>query len=124
VAISAIRNKPLDLTKRPGRKLSSLQAYTRLFYKKKLKAVVDPKWLELIAENPALKRKRGEKLRHRNTVIREVFDVETDEVKEEVEKRRKEGIFSDDDIDDGDTVEMPGTEEQCHNKVQNTKYQK
>ena len=102
MATSGIRKKPLNLTKRTTRKLSSLQAYTRLYYDKKLKAIVNAKWEQHIAENPDLERKKGEALRHRNATIKEIFDTETDSVKAEVEKRREEGSFSEDEAIEGD----------------------
>jgi hypothetical protein len=60
-----------------------------------------------------MEKKKGEALRHRNAVIREIFDAETDEVKATVEKRREEGGLSDDedieldDDDDGDEAVDP-----------------
>jgi hypothetical protein len=107
---AAKRKKSFDLTKRTTRKLSSLQAYSRLYYKKKLKPVVDYSWTRHIDRHPELKTKRGESLKHRNRVMRELFKLETGEVKAEVEKRREEGDFpedSDEDInfDDDDTVD-------------------
>lgn len=91
--------------KPPTKMLSSVQAYTRLYYKKKLKAIVDPKWEEYLARNPD---KQNEGLSYRNAAIKDIFDAETDEVKSEVEKRREEGILSEDediDPDDDDTVD-------------------
>jgi hypothetical protein len=85
-----------------------VQAYTRLFYDKKLKAIVGGEWIKHIGRNPDLARKRGEALRFRNTVIKELYSAETDEVKEVVENRREEGYFSEaEDVepDDGDAVE-------------------
>lgn len=104
MAGSGSRRKLLNLTKRTTRKLPSWQAYSRLYYDKKLKVIVDAKWKEHIAENPHLEKKKGEALRHRNATIKEVFEIETDSVKAEVEKRREEGSFSDDEgiEEDGD----------------------
>ena len=44
--------------------------------------------------SPSWKKKKGEALRHCNAVIREVFNVEPDEVKMEVDRRRNDGYFS------------------------------
>lgn len=89
------RQKPLNLSVRPTRKLSSTQAYGRLYWPK-LKPILDERWDEHIAENPDASGKRGEQLRHRNKALKELLSTETDEVKEEVERRREEGIASDD----------------------------
>lgn len=117
MAIPEIRRKPLNLTKRTTRKLSSLHAYSRLYYKEKLKVIVDARWEQHIAENPVLKNRRGEVLRHRNAVIREVFNAETDEIKEEVEKRREEGFFSEEEIDPDDDDGIDSIERQRHAKA-------
>lgn len=81
--------------------------YSKLYYRKKLKPFVDAEWERHIAENPDLERKKGENFRHRNATLKKFFDVETDEVKAEVKKRREEGYFSEDeDIElDDDIVE-------------------
>jgi hypothetical protein len=93
------RTKPLDLLKRQTRKLAPVQAYSRLYYDKKLKAITDARWEQYITEKPEMQVKKGERLRHRNEVIKELLAAETDEVKAEVEQRREEGIDSDDERD-------------------------
>ena len=104
------RAKPLNLSKRQTEKLPPVQAYSRLYNEKKLKAITDAKWEAYIAENPGMKTKKGEQLRHRNQMLKELLDTETAEVKAEVERRRDEGIDSDDDNnveseDEGDGID-------------------
>jgi hypothetical protein len=91
-----VRKKPLTLIKRAKRKLAPPQAYLWLYYNKKLKAIIDARWEQYIAENPSMKGARGQALKFRNVVVKELYDLETDEVKAEVEKRCKEGDFTED----------------------------
>ena len=97
------RKKSLNLTKRPTRKLAPHQAYSRLYYKTKVKPIVRASWEKHLARHPN-KNTKADSLNHRNAVIKAVFEAETDEVKVEVEKRREMGDFSEyEDIDsDGD----------------------
>lgn len=90
------RLKPLDLSVRPTRKLSSTQAYMKLYWSQ-LKPAVDEEWEKCVAEDPSASERKGERLRHRNKLIRELFGAETEKVKQEVEQRREEGITSGDD---------------------------
>jgi len=110
MATSEIRKKPLILIKRQTRKLSSLHAYSRIYYYKKLKPIVDADWTQYLAENPQLEKDdlRKESLRRRNLILKNLFDAETDEVKAEVEKKREDGLFSEDEDtepDDDDLVD-------------------
>jgi hypothetical protein len=110
------RKKPLNLTKRLSRKLSVTQAYSRLYYEKKLKAIVDARWARHLTENPT-GHGRGEALRLRNAVIKELFDAETEEVKADVKKKREEGSFSDEDIESDDDGEVEAIELQRRNRA-------
>jgi hypothetical protein len=114
MASTGNHKKPLNLSKRQTKKLPRVQAYSRLYYEKRLKPITDARWEQYITENPEMKSKKGERLRHRNVVLKELLDAETDDVKAEVERRREEGIMSgdedlvesEDDEGDGlDTVE-------------------
>ena len=89
------RPKPLNLVERPTKKLSFVQAYTKLYYQSKLKPIVDEAWKQHIAENPG-EVGRGDRLKHRNKLIGELFHDEAKEVKQRVEQCREEGIASDD----------------------------
>jgi hypothetical protein len=90
----------------------------RLYYKEKLKAIVEARWEQHIAENPDLEKKKGEALRHRNAVVREVLNDETEEIKAEVEKRREEGILSEDeDIEPDHDDDIEAIERQRRNKA-------
>ena len=86
----------------------------QLYYNKKLKGIVDAKWKLYIAENPSMEKKKGETLKHRNAIIREIFNVETDEVKVAVEKRCEEGgLSNNEDIElDGDGNDAVDANEQ------------
>ena len=90
------RLKPLNLSVRPTRKLSSTQAYTKLYYASKLKPVVDKAWEQHVAENPGINSKRGEQLGHRNKLLAKLLSAETEELKQKVEQCCEEGIASDD----------------------------
>src|SRR5258708_26201296 len=72
------------------------QAYSQLYYNKKLKAIVDARWEQYIAENPSMKGVRGQVLKFCNAVIKELYDLETDEVKADVERRCEKGGFAED----------------------------
>ena len=63
-----------------------------------------------ITRSPDLAHKRGEALRFRNAVIKELYDGETDEVKEEVNCQHEEGNFSEDE-DAGDDDVAAAAEE-------------
>ena len=91
---------------RPTRKLSSTQAYTKLYYASKLKPVVDKAWERHVAENPGVEGRRGEQLGHQNKLLAKLLSEETEEVKQKVEQRREEGIAS-----NGGTPEPEGAVE-------------
>src|SRR5260221_8040715 len=90
------RLKPLNLSVRPTRKLSSTHAYTKLYYSSKLKPIVDKAWEQYVAENPG-KNSGGDQLRHQNKLLAELLSAETEEVKQKVEQCREEGVASNDD---------------------------
>ena len=112
------RLKPLKLSVRPTRKLSAPQAYGRL-YRSKLKPILDEKWEQHVANNPDAAGKKGEQLRYRNELLKELLAAEVDEVKQRVDSCREEGVFSDDETpepeaaDEGITI----TERQCRAKA-------
>lgn len=89
------RLKPLKLSVRPTRKLSAPQAYGRL-YRSKLKPILNEKWEQHVANNPDAAEKKGEQLRYRNELLKELLAAEVDEVKQRVDSCREEGVFSDD----------------------------
>ena len=91
------RPKPLKLSVRPTRKLSAPQAYGRL-YRSKLKPILDEKWEQHIANNPDAAGKKGEQLRYRNELLKELLALEADEIKQRVDSCREEGVFSDDEM--------------------------
>ena len=109
-----VRKKPLTLIKRAKRKLAPPQAYLQLYYNKKLKAIVDARWEQYIAENPSMKGVRGQVLKFRNAVIKELYDLETDEVKAEVERRCEEGGFTEDEDTDSNNDDGVVLSEQRH----------
>jgi hypothetical protein len=107
------RKKPLNLAKRQTKKLSSVQAYTRLYYDKRLRSITDARWAQYITKNPEMKHKKGEQLRKRNEDLKELLEGESEEVKAEVEKRRVEGIDTDDEaIESEDDADGIGLAEQ------------
>jgi hypothetical protein len=90
------REKPLNLTDRQGKMLPAWQAYQKLYYNEKLKPIVEAEWEQHVARNPGLAEKKGVPLAWCNNLIRGLLGAETDEVKVEVDRRRKEGIFPED----------------------------
>lgn len=114
------RLKPLDLSVRPTRKLGSTQAYMKLYWSK-LKPIVDEGWEKHITEDPDASGRKGERLRHRNKLVSELFRAETEEVKQDVEQRREEGIASGDDTPEpeghGDGESTNNTEKQRRAKA-------
>ena len=112
-----VRKKSLNLTRRPTRKLPRYQAYSRIYYEKKLKVIVDALWKRRIDKYPDLKTK-GEALKHRNAVIKELFEDETDEVKAEVDRKREEGDFSEhEDINFNDAGTVDAVERRRRNRA-------
>ena len=94
------RLKPLNLNVRPTRKLAAIQAYSKLYYTSKLKPIVDKAWEEYVAQNPDQNGGKGEQLRQRNMLLAKLLHAETKEIKEKVERYRKEGIASGDESSD------------------------
>jgi hypothetical protein len=84
-----------------SRKLHITQAYSRLYYEDKLKAIINEHWLTHLKSHPEDASKKGSTLAFRNKIVKELYDAEPAEVKAEVKKRRDEG-FSDGDDEDGD----------------------
>ncbi len=84
--------------------LSATQAYLKLFIDSEMKDSIAVQWKDYVAKNPD---KKGSGIGHYNTAIRGLYDVETDEVKAEVERKHQEGIFSEDeDIKTNNDVEI------------------
>jgi hypothetical protein len=83
-----------------SRKMQATQAYSLLYYESKLKGVVAERW-------SAHKVPDGDKkavkppLWFCNKITKELFEIETDAVKEEVERYREDG-FAEDDIEASD----------------------
>jgi hypothetical protein len=87
-----------------SRKLQLVQAYSRLYYEKKVKDTVDVRYkehLETTAKHEQLSR-----VAFSANVTKEFFDAETEEVKQEVEKYRDKvlsgGTIKLDDTADGE----------------------
>ncbi len=84
--------------------LSATQAYLKLFIDSEMKDSITTQWKDYVAKNPD---KKGSGIGHYNAAIQGLYDVETDKVKAEVERKRQEGIFSEDeDIKTDDDVEI------------------
>jgi len=103
------RPKPLKLSVRPTRKLSTTHAYGKLYWEK-LKPILDERWDQYIAENPGAggTHLRSNRLNYQNKLLRELLDAEPEDIKKEVERRREEGIAFD---DDGPEPELEGAGE-------------
>ena len=89
---SESRIKVLDLTKRKLKKLQPTQAYSRLYYDKKIKSEIAETWAAhlVTTKNPEDKLKKGPGLRFRNDVIKKMWGKESAAVKQEVERYREE----------------------------------
>jgi hypothetical protein len=80
-----------EKSKKP-KKLAAYQAYSHLFFDEKIKNVLEARWLaerhlekDFEEDNP----KEKPSIRFQNKVTRELYELETDDVKEEVEEYRK-----------------------------------
>ena len=81
-----------------------MQAYLKLFVDSEMKDSIAVQWKDHVAKNPD---KKGSGIGHYNTAIWGLYDVETDEVKAEVERKHQEGIYSEDEnIETDDDVEI------------------
>ncbi len=81
-----------------------MQAYSKLFVNLEMKDSITTQWKDYVAKNP---NKKGSGIGHYNAAIRGLYDVETNEVKAEVERKHQEGIYSEDeDIETDDDVEI------------------
>ena len=91
------RRSLLDLRAKRHRKLSLLQAYSKLYYDSKVKLIVEERWKEehvdYMRKNPNLTASaRIPPLKFRNEVTQEMLDDESAEVKREVElEQRRSG---------------------------------
>lgn len=91
------RRSLLDLRAKRHRKLSLLQAYSKLYYDSKVKSIVEERWKEehvdYMRKNPNLTASaRIPPLKFRNEVTQEMLDDESAEVKREVElEQRRSG---------------------------------
>ena len=90
-----------------------MQAYLKLFVDSEMKDSIAVQWKDYVAKNPD---KKGSGISHYNTAIRGLYNVETDEVKAEVERKHQEGIYSEDEnIETDDDVEI--SEQQRHTRA-------
>src|SRR5713226_1738560 len=93
--------------------LSAMQAYSKLFVNLEMKDSITTQWKDYVAKNP---NKKGSGIGHYNAAIRGLYDVETNKVKAEVERKCQEGIYSEDeDIKTDDDVEI--SEQQHHTRA-------
>lgn len=67
-------------------KLQLTQAYSELYYKSKWKVVIEEEWKAKLNAEPDLKKKDA--LAYRNMRMKQFFEDESDDVKEEVEHYR------------------------------------
>jgi hypothetical protein len=109
--------KVLNLTKKKPKKLQPTQAYSWLYYKKKLKPVIAGWWAAYITENPEADPKKGLTVKFCNDIIKEMWLQELPDVRSEVEKFQDEGFFEEELEEDEDGGEagdnlVIGAEEQ------------
>jgi hypothetical protein len=105
VATKKKNQLPLDLkVKVPAEKmLGAVQAYQKIYYPKGLKARVDAEWAEHVARNPGIGiHNKPVGIAYRNKVAERFYNDESDEVKAEVDRRRRAR-----DIPKGKTVIEP-----------------
>jgi hypothetical protein len=69
-----------------SRRLQLVQAYSRLYYEKKVKDTVDVRYKEYL--ETTAKHEQLSRVAFSANVMKEFFDAETEEVKQEVEKYR------------------------------------
>ena len=77
------KQKLLDLSGKKAKRWQPYQAYSRLYYTKKLRSIITDRYLEYLAGKPV-----GEEpdslFKYRNNQLRILLEDETDEVKAEV----------------------------------------
>jgi hypothetical protein len=66
------------------------QAYQNKFYNTKLRPKVEEAWNEYLKQVPEGQKPKKTLFEIRNQVVRELYENETDEVKQEVEEHRKQ----------------------------------
>jgi hypothetical protein len=101
------RAKVLDLTKKKKKKLQITQAYSALYYDSKLKDIIADRWNDHCASQPGCvegKKVSLPNIAFRNKVIREAYEEETQEVKDEVEAYRNQSEESSDDDIEGEEL--------------------
>jgi hypothetical protein len=100
------RRKPLLAfgSKKP-KKLPAFQVYSKLYYDEKIKDILMERWRnerhledEYDTENPAAR----PTIKFQNKVTRELYDAESQEVKENVEKHRSRERESSSDEEEGE----------------------
>ncbi len=63
---------------RPKQKLQPTQAYSALYWQKKLKAIIDNEWADKVVSEPELKKKSGAYLRYMNMRLGQMLKDEDD----------------------------------------------
>jgi hypothetical protein len=113
--------KVLKLTGTKARKLQATHAYSALYYESKLKGIISDRW-DAHEENDSGKKDTKPPLWFRNKVTKELLEVETDDVKEEVQRYREEGSLDEDDDDDEDVDERD--KEEIRRRAKARQYQR
>jgi len=107
----------LDLSTKRSRKLSTWQAYSKLYYESKIKDQVQEKWqAKYLSDHPGhdLNSIPPPPLKFRNEVTKWLYNLEPIDVKNEVEVERNREVIEIVDDDDEDDV---GVEESGRKKI-------
>ena len=104
----------LDLSAKRSRKLSTWQAYSKLYYESKLKDQIQEKWeAKYLSDHPGHDPTSipPPPLPFRNEVTKWLYNLEPLDVRNEVEAERNREVVDDDDEDDA------GAEENGRKKI-------
>lgn len=85
--------------------LAAWQAYQSLYYEKKLKAVVEQRWAEYLAELPEGAEPKMSRVQMSTKVAIEKFDSEEQDVKDEVKAYRQKQPEAPEELGDAERIQ-------------------
>jgi hypothetical protein len=88
-----IRRTLLNLQERKSKKLQVIQAYSKLYYETRVKAVATERWVNRLSKLTAKEKEKlpeNPPLAFRNAVAKELYETESDDVKAAVEEFRND----------------------------------
>jgi CRISPR/Cas system-associated exonuclease Cas4 (RecB family) len=88
------RKKVLNLNGKQKEKLQPFQVYSQLYYESKWKATLDAEYQVYKQTEPEPGKKLKQPFQYSMDRLRELYEAETQEIKNEVEERRKQMVDS------------------------------